>query len=207
MSVGVVGWWLLLLLCSSSCVDYAHDGLIKIHLFSRSITHCINRGWWGGKTRRKCCLYDYFAWVLFQYCTVRQGGFLFTPCSAEVNQKIVRSESILCVLFLVHFPVTLHCQFRFCTLKWTRSKTLHWIPALHPFSVPIQVQQLPLNPSLVALRILNHCAVCWCCAIWACLEVAKCLALLGKGAGGREVSWSSTKDGEDGSFNSWAISG
>lgn len=35
---------LLLLLCSSSCVDYATDGLIKIHLFSPStgMTQCVN---------------------------------------------------------------------------------------------------------------------------------------------------------------------
>lgn len=137
----------------------------------------------------------------------KEGSLFFELSWSEPVESQKWIYSLHCILALVHFPVTLHYLFRFSFLKWTRSKTLHWIPALHPFSIPVQVQQLPLNPLLVALRILNHCADCWCCAIWTCLEVAKCLALLGKGAGSGEVSWSSTKDGEDGSFNSWAISG
>lgn len=91
---------LLLLLCSSSCVDYASDGLIKIHLFSPStgMTQCVNTD--AGKRKMP----------QFMFSLALPHGLLHSGTSSAL-----RSLSSCCSLSLLS-GTTVHCAT--CALKW-----------------------------------------------------------------------------------------
>lgn len=95
---------LLLLLCSSSCVDYANDGLIKIHLFSPStgITQCVNTQ--GGEEDGKRCLNSCFHWLCYTVCCLHSGARL------ALLSHSVRAVVFPCCLVPL-CPAT-------CALKW-----------------------------------------------------------------------------------------